>query len=304
MGMAGRSLHLPAVNGLSWAPRISVVVLTHNRRAEVLRTLDYLSSLADHPRVIVVDNGSRDGTSKAVLEAFPQISLIRLERNIGAAARNAGIEATSTPYVALCDDDTWWEPGALTAACRLLDDHPRLAVVNGTVLVGPQQQLDPASRLMAAGSLPARSHCPGMPILGFLAGASVVRKEPFCQAGGFESRYFIGGEEDLVALDLAARGWDLAYIPEIVVRHYPSVERQADHRRNLLLRNAVWTAWLRRPLPAAVGQTLRLAGTSRPGDGRTWALKEIVRGLPWVLKRRQVVPSELEALLRRLEGHP
>jgi glycosyltransferase involved in cell wall biosynthesis len=186
-----------------------VVVLTHNRRAEVLRTLDSLTALAEQPPIIVVDNGSTDGTMAAVGTAFPEVSTLRFAENIGAAARNAGIAMAVTPYVALCDDDTCWQPGSLARAGELLDRFPRLAVVTGTVLVGPTRQLDPTSRLMASSPLPSHAGFPGMAILGFLAGASVIRRAAFLEVGGFEPRFFIGGEETLVAWDLAAAGWQM-----------------------------------------------------------------------------------------------
>src|SRR5262245_34272344 len=67
----------------------------------------------------------------------PRSPWSRSERNLGAAGRNAGVRAARTPYVALCDDDAWWAPGALARAAHLLDVHPTLAVVCARVLVGP-----------------------------------------------------------------------------------------------------------------------------------------------------------------------
>ncbi len=295
--------HCAAPCRLQHHPRVTAVVLTYNRKADVLRTLDHLTTLPERPHVIVVDNGSSDWTADSVTASFPLVEIIRLPWNIGAAARNAGIARSTTPYVALCDDDTWWEAGSLSLACGLLDHCPRLAVVNGAVLVGQRQQLDPASRVMAASPLPRRSDCPGVPILGFLAGASVIRRTAFVEVGGFESRYFIGGEEDLVALDLAARGWTLAFFPHIIVHHYPSAEREKSRRGHLLLRNAVWTSWLRRPLPSAARRTISLLAPSAQEQIQRGMLQDIVCGLPWVLKRRRVVPSEIERSLELLEEH-
>jgi GT2 family glycosyltransferase len=99
-------------------------VLTHNRVAEVLRTLGRLTTLEERPDIIVVDNASTDGTADAIGQRFPAIHLLRLPVNIGAAARNMGIRFANTSYVALCDDDCWWGEGALRLAAQVLDDHP------------------------------------------------------------------------------------------------------------------------------------------------------------------------------------
>jgi GT2 family glycosyltransferase len=280
--------------------RLTAVVLTHNRRIEVLHTVDRLLSLPEQPSIIVVDNGSRDGTADALAASFPEVSIIRFDRNIGAAARNAGILCARTPYVALCDDDTWWEAGSLARGAILLDQFSRLAVLTGRVLVGSNSQVDATSRLMAHSLLPREAGTPGIAVLGFLAGASLIRRSAFLAVGGFEPRFFIGGEETLVALDLASSGWRMAYREDLVVHHYPSAVRDSGARRSLLLRNAIWVAWLRRPLASAVRQTIRLVIDSvRPADAASF-LKETIAGLPWVLRRRRVIPPEVEAQLQQL----
>jgi hypothetical protein len=112
-----------------------------------------------------------------------------------------------TPYVALCDDDTWWDPGDLGRAADLLRTHPRLAIITARVLIGPEERPDPACRIMEQSPLPREPGMPGPVLLGFLAGASVVRHSAFLKAGGFAPHLSIGGEEELLATDLAAAGW-------------------------------------------------------------------------------------------------
>jgi hypothetical protein len=85
-----------------------------------------------------------------------------MERNIGAAARNAGVQKSDTPYVALCDDDTWWAAdGSLRRAADVLDTHDQVAVVTAQVLVGPDQREDPACALMAKSPLHRPAGFPG-----------------------------------------------------------------------------------------------------------------------------------------------
>ena len=63
--------------------------------------------------MILVDNGSTDGTVAAVRDARPDLRVVRLGTNRGAPARNLGVRLAATPYVAFADDDSWWSPGAL-----------------------------------------------------------------------------------------------------------------------------------------------------------------------------------------------
>ncbi|MEU4385604.1 glycosyltransferase [Promicromonospora sp. NPDC023805] len=66
--------------------------------------------------MILVDNGSADGSVDAVAAAHPDVTVIRLPRNVGAAVRTVGVRAARTQFVAFADDDSWWAPGALRAA--------------------------------------------------------------------------------------------------------------------------------------------------------------------------------------------
>ncbi|HZR35445.1 MAG TPA: glycosyltransferase [Nevskia sp.] len=279
--------------------RVTVVMLTHNRRAEAVRTVERLLALPERAPVIVVDNASADGTAEHLRRRYPAIRVIAQPRNRGAAGRNAGVELADTRYVAFCDDDTWWEPGSITRAAETLDRYPRVASLTARVLVGESGMEDPTCALMAASPLPSRD-LPGPALLGLLAGATIFRRDAFLQVGGYQPRYFLGGEEALLALDLAAAGWSMAYLPSLCVHHHPSSRRDAAGRRRLLLRNALWTAWLRRPWGAAWRQTLRLYRAA-PG-GLAWrAVAEAAAGLPWVLANRRVVPPRVEALCRLLE---
>lgn len=282
--------------------RVAVIVLTHNRKEEVLRTLARLVAMAEPVEICVVDNGSTDGTSQAIAERFPGVHRVRLERNLGAAGRNYGVRQVTARYVAFCDDDCWWEPGSLGRALALLDAHPRLGAITARILVGAEEREDPTSTSMATSPLPAILDIPGAKsVVGIMAGACVMRRQAFLEVGGYEPRLFIGGEESLLSIDLMAGGWHLAYVPEVVVHHYPSTRRDTAGRRRLLLRNALWCAWLRRPLAGAGRETLRRLGEVLRQPRLIGGLLSALGGLPWVLKNRRVVPAHVETRLQLLE---
>ena len=273
---------------------------TRDRRDTALASLERLEALPERPPVVLVDNGSGDGTVDAVRERFGRVSVIALDCNRGAAARTLGVERAATPYVAFADDDSWWEEGALARAEDAFDAHPRLAVVAARVLVGPERRLDPTCEAMAASAVRSSRALPGRPVLGFVACGAVVRREAYLEVGGFEARYGVGGEERLLAFDLAAAGWDLAYVDAVVAHHHPAGAGQRPGRRAAQLRNDLWTAWLRRPLPAAARRTAGLlADAGRPQVALQGAGAALA-GLPWVLRDRRPVPPEVEEQVRRL----
>lgn len=111
------------------SPAVVAVIVTWNRRELLLESIGAVVAQRVPPaRVVVVDNASTDGTADAVRHAFPQVELVRLERNTGGAggfavglqhALDAGAE-----LVWLMDDDTIPEPGALEQLLRARSGYP------------------------------------------------------------------------------------------------------------------------------------------------------------------------------------
>ncbi|MFC8616805.1 glycosyltransferase family 2 protein [Micromonospora purpureochromogenes] len=274
---------------------VTVVVATRNRREQLLDVLRRHSG-----PVIVVDDNSDDGTPEAVAAAFPEVRVVPLGSNLGAgAARNAGVALARTPFVAFADDDSYWAPGALDRAAEILRAHPRTGLVTAQVRVGTQGRLDPVSAGMARAPLGTPAGAPGPAVLGFLACAVVLRRAAFTQVGGFAARLGTYGEEALLAMDLAAAGWHLAYVDELVVHHLPlpaGRDRRARHRQEA--RNQVLTAALRRPSRVVAGVVRQ---TWRDPERRA-GLLDAARQLGWVLRERRRLPAAVEADLAVLQG--
>jgi GT2 family glycosyltransferase len=294
---------------------VSVVIATRDRRDELLHTLARLSELPERPPVIVVDNGSTDGGPEAVRAAFPDVTVLALGTNLGAPARNRGVAAATTPYVAFADDDSWWAPGALTRAAEAFDAHPRLAVIAARTLVGPDETLDPVNEEMARSPLPqpgsagsaggngAAAPLPGPPVLGFVACAAVVRRDPFLAAGGFSDVVFFMGEEQMLALDLASAGWHLAYVDDVVAHHHPSSSARApEARRALIARNDLLTTWMRRPLGVVASRTAAMARAALTDPVQRSALRQAAGRIPRAVRERRAIPAAVERQVRLLGG--
>ncbi|HZZ64926.1 MAG TPA: glycosyltransferase [Candidatus Baltobacteraceae bacterium] len=270
----------------------AIVIATHNRAGVLKQTLQRLYELPERPRLYVVDNASTDDTDRVWRPFGNRVEFIKLRRNIGAAARTIGARKADTPFIAFCDDDCFWTEGSLQCGIDRLSAHPEVAVLNARVLVGAARKDDPACQAMRAGRLPG---APGVPIVYFMAGACIMRRDAFLGAGGYHVRYFIGAEESLLALDLAARGWQLWYCEDIVVLHTPSsLNRDPDTRRRLVLRNRLWTLLLRRSAASAMRTIAQYASKSFKDQVVRAALAEAIAGLPWILRERRCISHDLE----------
>jgi GT2 family glycosyltransferase len=289
---AGEQGHGAAVTSARGAD-VTVVVASRNRRE------DLLASLPRHEApVVLVDNASTDGTVQAIRHAHPQVTVLVLDRNHGAGARTVGVRHAGTEFVAFADDDSWWAPGDLERAVQLMRAHPRLALLNARILVGADERLDPVCAAMAASPLGTQPDLPGPSLLGFVACAALVRTEAFDAVGGFDPVVRFPGEEERVALDLAAAGWGLAYVERVTVHHHPSPKRHSPGRRVAAIRRSrLLTALMR--LPGA--DVLRIARGGILEGPRGWeGLLRALPDVPAALRHRRRIPDWVHADLRRL----
>ncbi len=142
---------------------------------------------------------------------------------------------------------------------------------------------------------------PGPAVLGFVACGAIVRRQAYLGVGGFHPRIGIGAEEQLLALDLAVAGWQLAYADWIEAHHHPSANGPRPGRAARQLRNALWTTWLRRRALGTLRQTWALTLTA-VRDGHPAAVGHALGGLPWVLRERRPLPLALERAARTLDS--
>jgi GT2 family glycosyltransferase len=126
----------------------------------------------------------------------------------------------------------------------------------------------------------------------------VVRRDAFLAVGGFNPALHVYGEEALLAVDLAAAGWQLSYVPTLTVHHLPApAGRDTGARNRREVRNRLLTALLRRP-PRVIGKLA--AAAWRDPVGRR-GLADAARMLPWALRHRRPLPPDVELARARLD---
>jgi GT2 family glycosyltransferase len=257
--------------------------------------------------IILVDNGSDDDSvpvARAIAaNSGDRLSVIELDENLGAVGRNVGVAQATTPYVAFCDDDSWWEPEATAIAEEIFDACPSVALLAARTLVWPDLREDPIVSALADSPLGTDPALPGPSILGFLACSSMVRASAFEAVGGFSPIIHFRGEEQLLAWDLASHGWDLCFCDRLVAFHQPSTQRPSSSAQNArMLRNTVLTTWLRRPVRHCVRAAARLAWAATKDRDHAGAMVEAVRAVPAVLSARHRLPADVERTVQMLES--
>jgi hypothetical protein len=120
--------------------------------------------------------------------------------------------------------------------------------------------------------------------------------------GGYEARLFLGAEEWLMALDLAARGWHMVYARELVTHHHPSPKaRDPAGRCIAVARNKIWIACMRLPAGSAWQESMRALREAARRHVLLPAMLQAAAGLPWALRHRQVVPRRVSAMVKQLQ---
>jgi GT2 family glycosyltransferase len=288
------------------SPRTTFVIASRDRAGELTSVVTRLLDTTECP-ITVVDNQSRDDSVAAVkriaARAGGRVRLVALDSNRGAVGRNVGVAASTTPYVAFCDDDSWWQPDATVIAEQTFDAYPSVGLLAARTIVLPRDEEDHFSRMLAESPLGHPPHLPGPTILGFMSCAAIVRKTAFEQAGGFSDILHFRGEEMLLAVDMATLGWDLCYCPALVAMHQPSPVRATTAAQAArVMRNDVLTTWLRRP----AGHCLRATGTlltaTLRGPEHARAAREAAIRLPAVVRGRRRLPDRIERALELLES--
>jgi GT2 family glycosyltransferase len=229
--------------------------------------------------VLLVDNGSTDGSPEALAREFPDVRQLVLPRNAGyTGGNNAGfrllLEEDRYRYALVLNNDATVAPGMLERLERALDDDARCGMAQPKVL-WPDGTVENAGYAMDryGMTLPRGRGAPGdaaFPSEGwfYASGACVlVRLETLREVGGFDEAYF-GYHEDVdLAWRMRLAGWRLAYCDDVVCRHDESTTAGRSPKKiGVIWRNRYRTllkdygaarAWLR--LPAAVMLTTVVA---------------------------------------------
>lgn len=208
---------------------------------------------AGRPEVVVVDNGSADGSVAALRAALPDVVIVDPGRNVGyATAANQGIAATSAPVIAVANPDLVVAPGTAAAMLARLDAEADLAAV-GPALLNPDGSQYPSARAYAS-TLDAVGHAvfgrvlPRNPFtrryrhldaqwdrprdVDWVSGALLfLRRSALDSVGGWDERYFMYMEDFDLCWRLRRLGWRVAYEPGGRVTHVQGASTAAHPYR-------------------------------------------------------------------------
>lgn len=243
---------------------VSVIVVNWNGRHHLEMCLPALAAQTyPNYEIILVDNGSTDGSVPYVREQFPQARLICLDENAGfARPNNIGIRASQATYLATLNNDTKVDPNWLTELVRAAEANPAAGMCAAKLLFYDRPDVVNSAgicldRLGIAwdrwgGRVDAAEGAAPTAVFGPSAGAALYRRAMLDEIGLFDEDYFAYLEDVDLAWRARLAGWDCLYVDTAVVyhRHSATAVEGSPFKNRLLGRNKVWTILKNYPAPA------------------------------------------------------
>jgi GT2 family glycosyltransferase len=192
-----------------------------------------MTEISGGVELIVVDNGSRDGTAAFVRERFAEAHVIEISENRGfTPAVCLGIERARGDWIALLNDDVTVEPQALAILVDVGQSDPDIGSVAVQMRFASRPQIINSAGIEVDSLGVASDRLLGRPItasettpvevFGVSGGAAVYRRQTLESIGGFDSSFFGYLEDVDVAWRARMRGWRAVYAPTAVAYHHHS----------------------------------------------------------------------------------
>jgi len=236
-------------------PDLSIVLVGWNNKAYLDPCLVslYESGLKCSFDVIVVDNGSTDGSQDMLREKYPQVMIIQNDSNVGLGkASNQGIEATKGRYILLLNNDTIVNGASFDEMVDFLEKNPKAGGVggklmnpDGTIQAGYNYFSSLHEELLVATRLgefirtgyPAIMDANEIKSVDWMGSACLmIRRSALDDVGLLDEGYFIYGDEADLQYRLKKAGWEIYFLPNATTIHYGGRSMNRWSRRKMVYR--------------------------------------------------------------------
>jgi len=231
--------------------RVSIILLTYNNNKDLAECIPSIFNQTYKDfELMIIDNGSTDGTIEFIKTNYPEIKLIETNSNLGyAGGNNIGFRHAKGDYIVVINPDTFVDPNWLVNLIKPLEEDPHIGITNPKVLEYNDRD---------HGSCGNTSHYTGLhfprgleksaatftkpEIVSAISGCSfAIRREVLSRLKGFDPDYFLYLEDSDLSLRARLAGYDIMFTPESIVYHKhktiitPQKEYYLERNRYMLL---------------------------------------------------------------------
>lgn len=224
---------------------VDIIIITWNARPLLVRCLESVVTTAHGitDSIIVIDNGSSDGTVEMVQQSFPHVRLVANSFNRGVApARNQGLVRSLAPYALLLDADAELTAGALSDLIEFMEQNQNVGVA-GPKLIGLNGEMQFSCRRFPTPAIPLMrrlvflswiqkaedlqrhlmtdcDHSQPIPVDYVIGACQIIRRRAREEVGLLDAKIFYGPEDIDFCLRMWQKGWKVYYCPQAVVKHH------------------------------------------------------------------------------------
>ncbi len=230
---------------------LSIIIVSWNTKEFLLSCVGsvFESGPGVSREVIVVDNGSQDGSGTEVKEMFPLIRLVENERNLGfAKAVNQGLQMAAGRYILLLNPDTQMKRGTIERFVSFMDLHPETGVAGAQLLNSDGSKQNSIAnfpslatelfnksllRVLFPKRFPGkeRNYSEPVEVDSVIGACMMVRREGLAQVGFLDENYFLFLEETDWCYRMKKAGWKIYHVPQAEVFHFQGKSAEADKKR-------------------------------------------------------------------------
>jgi len=296
-------------------PRLSIIVVNWNGRHLLSHCLNSLSNQTyTNFEVILVDNGSSDGSATYVATTFPEIHLLPLPENRGfTGGNNEGFRQSSGTYIVLLNNDATLDKDWLESMVSVMESDPGLGSCASKIIIEGTELLDSAGDLFTTaftgtkwGELQnAALFTESRTVAGPCAAAAIYRRSMLEQIGFFDDDFFLNHEDTDLNLRGWLAGWRCKFVPDAVAYHKvsASIGNLSDTSVYYFSRNSLWV-WVKNVplnlmaylLPQRILYELNtfvnfclIHGKWSPFFRGKW---DAIKGLPGMYKKRKLLKKK------------
>jgi GT2 family glycosyltransferase len=247
-------------------PAVSVIVPNWNGRHLLADCLSAMGAQTwQDYEIIVVDNGSTDGSAPWLQEHYPSVRVIANLENLGfPAAVNQGIRASDAPYVATLNNDVQVEPGWLAALVKAIESDARVGMCASKMLFAHSPDMINSAGVCLDRACMAWDRLGGEPdtnretnpveVFGACAGAALYRRVMLEQIADFDEDFFAYLEDVDIAWRARLVGWRCLYVPaaRVLHRHSATSVEGSPFKNFYAGRSKVWLVIKNYPFPAGL----------------------------------------------------
>jgi len=289
-----------SVDDKEFNPLVSIVIVTWNRRDDILTTVQSIYD-QQYPsfEIVVVDNASSDDTIEALEKTFPEVKIIALEKNLGAAGgRNPGIASAMGEIIFILDSDASIGMETITNVVEKFRTRPDVGAIACKIVNAYTKEMEGAG--WSFSERDRADQDTEFLSFSFSEGACAFRKKTLERSGLFSDSLFFGREGEELSLRIWDSGDKILYYPDALVFHRVSPEQRVKggNREYYDVRNSLQIYLTKYPwwmllffLPMKISASL-IRGARRGQLRDTFrGLRDLSLSIPTLIKQRKPIKN-------------